>query len=79
MDRLVFAEAILSNDVKLLYCALKILMNRAQLDYRNLIMRVIPFYDKVNEFYNDLFLNCKELPDLHPDFANSIKLVKGVY
>ena len=51
-------------------------MTRSELDNRNSIMRVIDFYDKVLEVFNDKKFQPETecLPDLHSDFFDSIKL-----
>ena len=52
VDQLMFIEAVLSDDVKVLYRSSQDLTNRAQLDNRKSVMSVIYFYEKVTEVFN---------------------------
>ena len=78
-DRLRFIEALLSDDLKTLYRSSQDLMTRSELYNRNFIMRVIDFYDKVTEVFNDsTFVPESEyLTNLHSDFSESISLELG--
>ena len=52
-DRLRFIEAMLSDEVKSLYRASQDFLTRGALERRNSVMKVIDFYDKVAEVFND--------------------------
>ena len=80
-DRLRYIEAILSDDVKTLYRASQDLMTLSELENRNSVMRVVDFYDKVTEVFNDPKFEpqTEKLPNLHSDFCDSITLKLGKY
>ena len=70
-DRLQFIEAMLSDEIKNVYRASHYLLTRGMLENRNSVMKVIDFYDKVAEVFNDIIFLPKtnKLPNLHPDFT----------
>ena len=72
VDRLRFIEAMMSDEVKVLYRSSQDSLTRSGLDSRNSIMRVIDFYDKVTEVFNnkDFLPESQALPDLHSNFYN---------
>ena len=71
-DRLRFVEVMLSDDVKTLYRSSQDILTRSGLDSRNSVMRVVDFYDKIVEVFNDKdFLPYSQsLPDLHENFRD---------
>ena len=73
-DRLHFIETILSDDVKALYLKSQDCMTRNELDSRNSVVRVVDFYDKVTEIFNNENVSAVTtvLHDLHEDFAQPI-------
>ena len=66
----------LSDEVKELYKKSQDCLNRAQLDGRNSIVKMVDFYDKVCELFNSINFKpqLQVIPDLHKDFANSVDL-----
>ena len=53
-DGLRYIEAVMSDDVKVLYRASQDLMTLSKLDNRNSVMHVIDFYDKVTEVFSNI-------------------------
>ena len=80
-DQLRFIEAMLSDEVKSLYRASQDLLTRGALKNRNSVLKVIDFYDKVAEVFNDTDVvpETEELPNLHPEFTESKKLNLNEY
>ena len=80
-DRLRFCEAMISDDVQILYRQSQDLLTRNALDSRNSVMRVVDFYDKVTTFFDDIAFipETEYLPNLHADFADSKKIPLGEY
>ena len=75
-DRLRYLEVMLSDEVKVLYRSSQDCLTRSNLDARNSVMRVVDFYDKAVEVFNnpEFVPETVALPDLHDDFANVISL-----
>ena len=75
-DRLRFIEAILSDRVKELYRKSQDCFTKNELDARNSVLRVVDFYDKVSEIFNDPEFepHTEIILDLHEAFSTSIKL-----
>ena len=75
-DCLQFTEIVLSDKVKDLYKKSQDCLTRVELDSRNSVMRIVDFYDKVAEVFNDPEFVPKTtvVLDLHEEFCESIKL-----
>ena len=52
-DRLRYLEVMLSDEVKVLYRSSQYCLSRGSLDARNSVMRLVDFYDKVVEIFNN--------------------------
>ena len=72
-ERMLFLEAVLSDEVKGLYKKSQDCLTAKELDARNSVLKMVDFYDQVLEvFNNDTVLpETKAVPDLHEDFQNS--------
>ena len=72
-----FVEVMLSDNVKSLYVKSQDCLTAGELDARNSVLRMVDFYDKVSEVFNDPGFEPETLPlpDLHEDFALPVKLV----
>ena len=75
-DRLRYLEVMLSDDVKVLYRTSQDVLTRGSLDARNSVMKLVDFYDKMVEVFNDADFvpETLRLPDLHDSFSIPIKL-----
>ena len=75
-DRLRFIETVLSDEVKDLYKKSQDCLTRVELDSRNSVMRIVDFYDKVAEVFNDpeFVPETTVVLDLHEDCCESIKI-----
>ena len=75
-DRLRFIETVLSDEVKDLYKKSQDCLTRVELDSRNSVMRIVDFYEKVAEVFNDPEFAPKTMVilDLYKEFCESIKL-----
>jgi len=75
-DRLRYLEVMLSDDVKALYRTSQDVLTRGSLDARNSVMKLVDFYDKMVEVFNDVDFvpETLKLPDLHDNFSIPIKL-----
>ena len=71
----------MNDPVKVLYRSSQDILTRSGCDLRNSIMRVIDFYDKITEVFNDSLFKSQSqaLPDLHSDFLESRQLLLGEY
>ena len=72
-DRLRYIEVMMSDDVKSLYRSSQDVLTRSGLDSRNSVMRIVDFYDKAVEVFNnpDFLPFSQQLADLHEHFAIS--------
>ena len=80
-DRLRFIEAMFQDEVKGLYQKSQDCLSAAELDARNSVLKVVNFYDKLVEIFNDESFQpeSKRIPDLHEQFAAPIQLPLKVY
>ena len=69
------------DEVKRLYQKSQDCLSPAELDARNSVLKVVDFYDKVVEIFNDESFQpeSKRIPDLHEQFASPIQLPFKVY
>lgn len=70
-DRLQFVKCMMSDDIKTLYWSSQDSLTRSDLDSQNSIMKIIGFYNKMIELFNDPKFRpySEALPDLHEYFA----------
>ena len=75
-DRLRYLEVMLLDEVKVLYRSSQDCLSRGNLDARNSVMRLVDFYDKVVEVFNnpEFVPETLKLIDLHEDFTGVISL-----
>lgn len=81
IDWLRFCEAMMSDDMKSFFRFPHNLLSITELNSRNSVMRVIDFYDKVSEVFNNANFTplTRKLPNLHKRYKDSIELPIGEY